>query len=134
MTSFLDSRLINTINNLGYEQPTEIQQMCIPAAITGRDIIASSQTGSGKTMAFLLPMMQRLLRERARQKRDPRAVILAPTRELARQVYAQLRFLLAGKISMPHCCWAAKTLTTKFVRCVKIHISSSRHRVVWRTI
>ncbi|HAD39200.1 MAG TPA: RNA helicase, partial [Plesiomonas shigelloides] len=71
--------------------------MCIPAAITGRDIIASSQTGSGKTMAFLLPMMQRLLRERARQKRDPRAVILAPTRELARQVYAQLRFLLAGK-------------------------------------
>ena len=93
----LDSRLINTINNLGYEQPTEIQQMCIPAAITGRDIIASSQTGSGKTMAFLLPMMQRLLRERARQKRDPRAVILAPTRELARQVYAQLRFLLAGK-------------------------------------
>ncbi|MGL5007039.1 MAG: DEAD/DEAH box helicase [Plesiomonas sp.] len=93
----LDSRLINTINNLGYAAATEIQQMCIPAAITGRDIIASSKTGSGKTMAFLLPMMQRLLRERARQKRDPRAVILAPTRELARQVYAQLRFLLAGK-------------------------------------
>jgi superfamily II DNA/RNA helicase len=92
----LDKRLLATIEHLGFEKPTEIQQQAIPAAMSGHDLIASSKTGSGKTLAFLIPAMQRLLNNRALSKRDPRVVILTPTRELAKQVFAQLRLLTAN--------------------------------------
>lgn len=92
----LDSRLFKAIEHMGIETPTDIQAQAIPVALNGKDLIASSKTGSGKTLAFLLPAMQRLMKSRALSKRDPRAVILAPTRELAKQVYAQLRALTAG--------------------------------------
>lgn len=92
----LDQRLLATIEHLGFDKPTEIQQQAIPSAMTGHDLIASSKTGSGKTLAFLLPAMQRLMNNRALSKRDPRVVILTPTRELAKQVFGQLRLLLAN--------------------------------------
>ena len=92
----LDQRLLATIEHLGFDEPTEIQQQAIPAAMSGHDLIASSKTGSGKTLAFLLPAMQRLMNNRALSKRDPRVVILTPTRELAKQVFGQLRLLLAN--------------------------------------
>lgn len=92
----LDPRLLRSIQHLGFDKPTEIQQEAIPAVMVGRDLIVSSQTGSGKTLAYLLPMMQRLLKSRALSKQDARALILAPTRELAKQVYAQLRLLVAN--------------------------------------
>lgn len=87
----LDRKLQATIDHLGFIEPTEIQAKAIPAAMAGHDLIASSKTGSGKTLAFILPALQRLIRNRPLAKRDPRVVILTPTRELAKQVFSQLR-------------------------------------------
>ena len=87
---------MSTVEHLGFKEPTEIQQQAIPAAMTGHDLIASSKTGSGKTLAFIIPAMQRLLKNRALSKRDPRVVILTPTRELAKQVFTQLRMFTSG--------------------------------------
>lgn len=92
----LDPRLLRSVQHLGFVKPTDIQAEAIPAVMVGRDLIVSSQTGSGKTLAYLLPMMQRLLKSRPLSKRDARALILAPTRELAKQVYAQLRLFVAN--------------------------------------
>lgn len=92
----LDPRLLRSVQHLGFAAPTEIQQEAIPAVMAGRDLLVSSRTGSGKTLAYLLPLMQRLLKAKALSKRDARALILAPTRELAKQVYAQLRLFIAN--------------------------------------
>ena len=92
----LDKRLMSTIEHLGFNEPTDIQQQAIPVAMTGQDLIASSKTGSGKTLAFILPALQRLMKNRPLSKRDPRVVILTPTRELAKQVFTQLRLFTAG--------------------------------------
>ena len=92
----LDRCLMNTVEHLGFNEPTQIQQQAIPAAMSGHDLIASSKTGSGKTLAFILPAIQRLLKNRALSKRDPRVVILTPTRELAKQVFSQLRLFTSN--------------------------------------
>jgi len=92
----LESRLIDTVEHLGFTAPTEIQQQAIPATMQGHDLIASSKTGSGKTLAFILPALQRLMKNRALSKRDPRVVILTPTRELAKQVFSQLRLFTSN--------------------------------------
>lgn len=92
----LESRLMSTVEHLGFSEPTEIQQQAIPAAMQGHDLIASSKTGSGKTLAFIIPAIQRLSKNRALSKRDPRVVILTPTRELAKQVFSQLRLFTAN--------------------------------------
>lgn len=81
---------------MAFDQATEIQRTAIPVAILGKDILASSKTGSGKTLAFLLPAMQRMYRSKPFTRRDPRVLILTPTRELAKQVFAQLKPLNAG--------------------------------------
>ena len=91
-----DKRLMSTIEHLGFECPTDIQQQAIPVAMTGHDLMASSKTGSGKTLAFILPAMHRLTKHKALSKRDPRVLILTPTRELAKQVFSQLRLLTTG--------------------------------------
>jgi len=92
----LERPLMSTIEHLGFTAPTEIQQQAIPAAMQGHDLIASSKTGSGKTLAFILPAVQRLSKNRALSKRDPRVVILTPTRELAKQVFSQLRLFTSN--------------------------------------
>ncbi|MGB0894639.1 MAG: DEAD/DEAH box helicase [Parashewanella sp.] len=92
----LDQRLQKTIDHMGFTKATEIQELAIPVALTGKDLMASSKTGSGKTLAFLLPAMQRIISTRALTKRDPRVLVLLPTRELAQQVYSQLRLLVAN--------------------------------------
>lgn len=92
----LDRRLIISLSHLGFTETTQIQADAIPVAVSGKDLLASSKTGSGKTLAFLLPAMQRVLKTRALSKRDPRVLILTPTRELAKQVYAQLRLLVSN--------------------------------------
>ncbi|NRA62328.1 MAG: DEAD/DEAH box helicase, partial [Psychrobium sp.] len=89
----LDKRLTASLEHMGFDQATPIQMEAIPFAIAGKDILASSQTGSGKTIAFLLPIMHRLLRQKPLTKRDPRALVLAPTRELAMQVYQDFKKL-----------------------------------------
>lgn len=92
----LDSRLLKSISHLDLTEPTEIQQRAIPVALLGQDLIASSRTGSGKTLAFLLPALHRMLRNKALNRNDPRVLVLTPTRELANQVYAQLRTVVLG--------------------------------------
>ncbi len=71
----------------GYVTPTPIQEQCIPHLLDGRDLLGTAQTGTGKTAAFALPLLQRLAGDPRRpRKGTPRALILAPTRELAAQI------------------------------------------------
>jgi ATP-dependent RNA helicase RhlE len=82
----LSDPLVQGILATGYTAPTEIQSRAIPAAIRGRDIIGCAQTGTGKTAAFVLPILNRLGHERAPAKKVIRSLILTPTRELCVQV------------------------------------------------
>src|SRR5437868_11665880 len=75
--------LVKGIRELGFIRPTPIQEQAIPPALEGRDLLASAQTGSGKTAAFLLPILHRLI---GRPRRITRALVLTPTRELAAQI------------------------------------------------
>ncbi|WP_265497736.1 ATP-dependent RNA helicase RhlE [Providencia rustigianii] len=92
MTSFsdlaLNEEILRAINELGYDSPTPIQQQAIPAVLAGNDLLASAQTGTGKTAGFTLPILQKLVdAPRSGNNRRPiRALILTPTRELAAQV------------------------------------------------
>ena len=82
----LDQKLQHAVADAGYSEPTPIQAKAIPALLDGRDLIGCAQTGTGKTAAFMLPILNRLVRERkARRIGHPRALILSPTRELAAQ-------------------------------------------------
>lgn len=93
----LDHRILKVLEMKGFEKPTEIQQQAIPHGLIGKDLLASSKTGSGKTLAFLLPALHRVFKTRAISKKDPRVLILAPTRELAKQVFLQLKWLIKGQ-------------------------------------
>jgi ATP-dependent RNA helicase DeaD len=77
----LSEPILEALKDLGYDEPTPIQEQAIPAMLSGGDVMAHAQTGTGKTAAFALPIIQRLTPERA-----PQALVLAPTRELAMQV------------------------------------------------
>jgi ATP-dependent RNA helicase RhlE len=79
----LNPALVKAIKDLGFVRPTPIQAEAIPPAVRGRDVIACAQTGSGKTAAFLLPIINRLI---DRPRRTVKALVLAPTRELAAQI------------------------------------------------
>jgi len=81
----LDYRLVATLAELGYEEATPIQAEAIPPLLTGRDLIGQAATGTGKTAAFGLPMIQRIYAT-GRDRAQPSALILVPTRELAMQV------------------------------------------------
>ncbi len=89
MTTFaelgLSAKVLAAVTDAGYTEPTPIQAGAIPHAIAGKDVLGVAQTGTGKTAAFVLPMITRLERGRARA-RMPRTLILEPTRELAAQV------------------------------------------------
>src|SRR5438874_9964640 len=81
----LQRELADAVAALGYEEPTPVQRETIPLMLEGRDLLAQAATGTGKTAAFALPMLQRLLEEPG-EKRRTRGVVLVPTRELAMQV------------------------------------------------
>jgi superfamily II DNA/RNA helicase len=91
MTDFstlgLSAETLKSIAETGYTTPTPIQEQAIPVALAGRDVLGIAQTGTGKTAAFTLPMIERLAAGRSRA-RMPRSLVLAPTRELADQVAA----------------------------------------------
>ena len=82
----LSEHIVKAVNEAGYTEPTSVQQAAIPAALAGKDLVVSSQTGSGKTAAFMLPSLQRLTIESPLKARGPRVLVLTPTRELAVQV------------------------------------------------
>ncbi len=88
----LSPGLVRALSELGYETPTAIQAESIPLALKGHDLLAGAQTGTGKTAAFSLPLLQRLAgNEAKRGPRAPRALVLTPTRELALQVHESIR-------------------------------------------
>jgi ATP-dependent RNA helicase DeaD len=81
----LDPRLLGTLTELGYEEPTPIQREAIPLLLTGQDVIGQAATGTGKTAAFALPILHRIA-ALGKEKSHPSALVLVPTRELAMQV------------------------------------------------
>ena len=84
----LSDNILKALKDKGYETATPIQKALIPEMFTRRDIMAGAQTGTGKTAGFALPILQELTRTFVEDKHYPKAVILVPTRELARQVHA----------------------------------------------
>uniref|UniRef100_A0A804MPS8 DEAD-box ATP-dependent RNA helicase 28 n=1 Tax=Zea mays TaxID=4577 RepID=A0A804MPS8_MAIZE len=106
----LSRPLVRACEALGYQKPTPIQAACIPLALTGRDICGSAITGSGKTAAFSLPVLERLL---FRPKRVPaiRVLILTPTRELAAQIHSMVEKL--AQFTDIRCCLIVGGLSTK---------------------
>ena len=89
----LDRRLLRAVDHLDWLEATPIQDQAIPHAIEGRDVLACARTGSGKTGAFVLPIMHRLLHAPQRENRGPLVLVLCPTRELAMQVADQMKQL-----------------------------------------
>ena len=88
----LSTKVLSAVTAAGFETPTPIQAQAVPHAVAGRDVLGIAQTGTGKTASFVLPMLTRLERGRARA-RMPRSLILAPTRELAAQVAEHFEIL-----------------------------------------
>ena len=82
--------LVKATKELGYRTPTEIQRQAIPVILAGKDLVATSQTGTGKTAAFVLPILEKLNKERTLRGKRVHALILTPTRELSVQVEANI--------------------------------------------
>ena len=91
----LDRQLRLGIDALELSEATEVQKLAVPAALAGDDLLVSAETGSGKTLAYLIPLSQKILTTPSDKQLGTLAVILVPTRELARQVLKQCRQLLA---------------------------------------
>jgi ATP-dependent RNA helicase RhlE len=88
----LQPALLRAVTELGYTRPTPIQEQSIPPALTGADVLACAMTGSGKTAAFALPILQR---QAGKPRGTTRALVLSPTRELAAQIHEQ--FVALGR-------------------------------------
>ena len=83
----LNEQIMAGVDSLGFTEPTPVQEAAIPAVLEGRDVVASAQTGTGKTAAFALPALQRISDTRASsRKKGPYALVITPTRELAQQI------------------------------------------------
>src|SRR5262245_32996647 len=82
----LDAKVVATLTALGYEEPTPIQRSAIPVMVEGKDLVGQAATGTGKTAAFALPLVQRAATREKKKGKGPWALILVPTRELAVQV------------------------------------------------
>lgn len=97
----LDENIIEAINYMGFDQPTEIQEFAIPNIIAGHDLIACAQTGTGKTAAFVLPILHQIIQT---QNQSTSTLIIVPTRELAIQIDQQIQgfsyFLNIGSIAI----------------------------------
>ncbi|WP_413378717.1 DEAD/DEAH box helicase [Alkalihalobacillus sp. 1P02AB] len=88
----LPESVIEALTKLGVNEPTDIQAKMIPEALSGQDIVARSQTGTGKTLAFLLPLLSKI----SKDKKGLQALIVAPTQELAMQIVEVTRILTPG--------------------------------------
>lgn len=92
----IKSVLLHNIEESRWKEPTPIQMQAIPALIQGRDILASAPTGSGKTASYLIPILSRLNERTASNKNGIRVLLLAPTKELADQIFRELLRLTTG--------------------------------------
>lgn len=79
--------LLRAVSELGYLEPSPIQIQAIPAILSGKDVLASAQTGTGKTASFVLPILQKLMDQPSAKNNQTRVLIVTPTRELAAQVH-----------------------------------------------
>jgi len=86
-----NTNLLRAVEASGFTTPTDIQRQAVPIVLAGRDLMASAQTGTGKTAAFVLPALERLLTVPTKHGRGPRVLVLTPTRELAMQVNDNIR-------------------------------------------
>ncbi|MGL6210818.1 MAG: DEAD/DEAH box helicase, partial [Paracoccaceae bacterium] len=82
----LEPSILSALDDAGYTDPTQVQAEAIPAALAGKDLLVSAQTGSGKTAAFLLPALTKMAGRSEVKSNGPRVLVLTPTRELAQQV------------------------------------------------
>jgi superfamily II DNA/RNA helicase len=97
----LSAPLLRAVADLAYERPTAVQKATIPAVLRGRDAWVSAQTGSGKTAAFVLPILELLSREPALRPRPLRALVLCPTRELAAQIAESIELCARHFVERP---------------------------------
>jgi ATP-dependent RNA helicase RhlE len=88
----LNTPLLNALSEMGFSQPTPIQEKAFPIIMSGKDVVGISQTGTGKTVAYLLPLLRQL---RYTEQKHPRVLVLVPTRELVIQVMEELQKLTA---------------------------------------
>ena len=86
----LNKPLLNALNDLGYIEPTPIQERAFPVIMSGRDVIGIAQTGTGKTFAYLLPILRNL---KYSDQRHPRVLVIVPTRELVLQIVKEIEKL-----------------------------------------
>ncbi len=91
----LSAAMLETLKRNRFTLPTEVQAQAIPIALTGKDVVATAQTGTGKTLAFLVPVVERLTAQGANKKSEVAALVLSPTRELAMQIH-EVFGVLAG--------------------------------------
>ncbi len=92
----LDPVILSALQEAGFKQPTTVQEQAIPAALAGHDLMVSAQTGSGKTAAFMLPALQRIVHRSANKGKGVQILVLTPTRELAMQISDATRSYGAG--------------------------------------
>lgn len=125
--SGLSSFLLNNVRKSGYNRPTPIQKNAIPIVLSQRDVMGCAQTGSGKTAAFLLPILHTLLLEnRTMIVGKPHVVIVPPTRELAIQIYTEARKFSMG--SYLKVCIAYGGASFKH-QVANIHVSKATDRI-----
>lgn len=89
----LNTNIIKALNACGFKEATEIQREAVPVVLEGRDLMASAQTGTGKTAAFVLPALEKLAKPAKKKGCGPRVLVLTPTRELAKQVSDNVKAL-----------------------------------------
>ena len=115
--------LLRAVREQGYDTPTPIQAQAIPAVLEGHDLLAGAQTGTGKTAAFTLPILQRILpfasSSPSPAKHPVRALILAPTRELAMQVYESVKSYCKHTPIRAMCAFGGPGLDTLFVTSIR---------------
>ena len=129
----LPQALVTTLADQGITTPFPIQAATLPDSLAGRDVLGRGRTGSGKTYAFLLPMVTRLTQSQSwRAPGRPRALILAPTRELVAQIDAALAPLAAAMHLRRSPSSAASAPTRRSRSCATAWISSSPARAGWR--
>ena len=99
----LSTALLKAVEDQGYSKPTPIQQAAIPAIIEGKDVLGIAKTGSGKTAAYVLPVLHKLQTTAAAEYREPKVLVLVPTRELADQVRQVFQTFIPALPNRPTC-------------------------------
>jgi len=115
----LCSLLVSNVERAGYKTPTPVQKNALPIIMAGRDLMACAQTGSGKTAAFLLPMINKMIETRAEGRSTeggrvaPQAVIITPTRELAIQIHDEARKFSGGSQVISQCVYGGTSVQSQ---------------------